>query len=101
MSGEDIHMSMLDNNKIIAIATDVATANNINFKSIVTSSTTDSTGAEAIEIKFVLNPGSTEKIAGLPSALTTSQVIQKLADAGEERFSMVRFEGPQLVPPSA
>jgi len=29
---------------------------------------------------------------GLPSALTTSQVIQRLADAGEERLPIVRYE---------
>jgi hypothetical protein len=88
----------LSDEEIINIASQIATANNINFTDIKTIPTTDSTGAPAIEIKFVLIPGSSEKIAGLPSARTVSQVMQSLANAGEERFPIVRYEYRSVSP---
>jgi hypothetical protein len=92
-------MSKLSDDKIINIASQIATANNVNYTEIKTISTTDSTGSPAIEIKFVLTSGSSDKIAGDPSARTVSQVVQSLADAGEERFPIVRYEY-RSVPPS-
>jgi hypothetical protein len=91
-------MSTLSYEKIIEIAQSVASANNVNFATITAMPTLDSTGSTAIEIKFVLTPGSSDKIVGLPSALTTSQVIQKLADEGEERFPIVRYEYRSVTP---
>jgi hypothetical protein len=91
-------MSKLSDEKIVNIASQIATANNINYSEIKTIPTTDSTGSPAIEIKFVLFPGSSEKIAGEPSARTVSQVIQSLADAGEERFPIVRYEYRSVSP---
>ena len=85
-------MSELTDEKVKEIATKVATANSVSVASVQTSSTFDSNGSTAIEIKFVLTPGSTSAILGLPSALTTSQVIKQLADAGEERLPIVRYE---------
>jgi len=85
-------MSVLPNERVKAIATKVATANSVSFASVQTSTAVDSNGATAIEIKFVLTPGSTSAIMGMPSALTTSQVIQRLADEGEERLPIVRYE---------
>jgi hypothetical protein len=85
-------MSELSDEKVKEIATKVATANSVSVASVQTSSTFDSNGSTAIEIKFVLTPGSTSAILGLPSALTTSQVIKQLADAGEERLPIVRYE---------
>ncbi len=93
-------MSELSDEKVKAIAERVAAANKINFASVQTSSAVDSAGATAIEIKFVLTPGSTGATMGLPSALTTSQVIQGLADAGEERLPIVRYEEKGATPPS-
>jgi hypothetical protein len=85
-------MTVLRDEKVKEIATKVATANSVSIASVQTSSTFDSNGSTAIEIKFVLTPGSTSAIMGLPSALTTSQVIRQLADAGEERLPIVRYE---------
>jgi hypothetical protein len=85
-------MTTLTNEKIIEIAKDVATANNINFASVVTAPAIDSAGSEAVEIKFLLTPGSSQAIMGETSARTVSQLIQKLADVGEGRFPIVRYE---------
>ncbi len=79
-------VSELPDDMIKEIAARVAKANSVSVSSVQTSSTVDSSGSPAIEVKFVLTPGSS-----LPSALTTSQVIQRLADAGEERLPIVRY----------
>src|SRR6266567_512082 len=84
--GSKDNMSALTDEKVIEIAKSVATANSISFASVVTAPAIDSTGSEAIEIKIVLTPGSSDAIRGERSARTVSQVIQKLADAGEGRF---------------
>jgi hypothetical protein len=91
-------MSQLSDDKIINIASQIATANSVNYTEIKTIPTTDSTGSPAIEIKFVLAPGSSDKISGDPSARTVSQVVQSLADAGEERFPIVRYEYRSVTP---
>ncbi len=91
-------MSKLSEQTIVDIATAVATSNNINFTEIKALPATDSTGSTAIEIKIVLTPGSSDQIAGLPSARTVSQVIQRLADEGEERFPIVSYEYRSATP---
>ena len=85
-------MSTLSDEKVIEIAKSVATANNISFATVVTAPAMDSTGSEAIEIKIVLTPGSSDTIRGERSARTISEVIQKIADAGDGRFPIVRYE---------
>ena len=85
-------MSMLTDKQVVQIAKQVATANNVPFADVWTTPATDPTGAATIEIKFILTPGSSAGIMGLPSALTVSQLIQQLADQGEERFPIVRYE---------
>jgi hypothetical protein len=85
-------MTALANEKLIKIAKDVAKANNVSVAEIVTAPVIDSTGAEAIEIKIVLSPGSLDAILGEHSARTISQVIQHVADAGEARFPIVTYE---------
>jgi hypothetical protein len=90
-------MSELTDEKVKEIATKVATMNSVSVASVQTSSTFDSNGSTAIEIKFVLTPGSTSAILGLPSALTTSQVIKQLADAGEERLRIRRLRMSNVV----
>jgi hypothetical protein len=84
-------MTKLSDEEVKEIAKDVAHSNNVSFATVQTSRTVDSAGVSAIEIKFVLTPGSTSAVVGLPSALTTSQLIQRLADAGEE-LPIVRYE---------
>jgi hypothetical protein len=93
-------MTTLTDEKVIEIAKTIATANNVSFENVVTAPAIDSTGAEAIEIKILLTPGSSEAIMGEASANTVSQVIQRLADAGEERFPIVRYEEKVASPSS-
>jgi len=52
----------------------------------------DSSGADAIEVIIVLTPGSSDRVIGPPSTNATSEVIRLLADAGEERFPIVRWD---------
>ncbi len=85
-------MGTLTDKKVIEIAKQVATANGINFADVLTTRTTDSTGAAAIEIKFLLTAGSSAAVMGEPSAMTVSKLTQKLSDAGEERFPIIRYE---------
>jgi hypothetical protein len=85
-------MGILTDKQVVKIAKQVATANNVNFASVLTAPATDSTGAAAIEIKFILTPGSSTAIMGGPAAKTVSQVVQKLAAKGEKRFPIVRYE---------
>jgi hypothetical protein len=85
-------MSTLTDKQVKEIAKQVAKTNYLSLADIVTSPATDSTGAPAIEIKYILTPGSSTSIMGLPSALTVSQLVQQLADEGEERFPIVRYE---------
>jgi hypothetical protein len=85
-------MSTLTDEKVIEIAREVAAGNNVSFSAVTLAPAIASTGLDAIEIKFVLTPGSSQAIFGEPSARTVSQVIQKLADAGEERVPIVRYE---------
>ena len=84
-------MTKLSDEEVKEIAKDVANSNNVSFATVQTSRAVDSAGVPAIEIKFVLTPGSTSSAVGLRSALTTSQLIQRLADAGEE-LPIVRYE---------
>jgi hypothetical protein len=85
-------MSTLADEKVIEIAKDVATANNVSFADVTTAPVIDSTGSEAIEVRIVLTPGSSNAIMGEPSARTVSQLMQRLADAGEARFPIVRWQ---------
>jgi hypothetical protein len=85
-------MSTLPDEKVIEIAKQIATANSISFADVLTLPAVDSTGSAAIEIKYVLTPGSSAAIMGARSARTVSQLIQQLAVAGEPRFPIVRYE---------
>jgi hypothetical protein len=85
-------MSTLTDQEVKKIAEGVAAANNVSVDHVLTAPAMDSTGASAIEIKFVLTPGSSASIMGERSALTVSQLVQQLADKGEERFPIVRCE---------
>jgi hypothetical protein len=85
-------MTKLSDQDIIFVAKNIATANGVSVVGVTTSPATDSTGASALEIKFLLTPGSSASIMGKRSASTVSQLIQQLADKGEERFPIVRYE---------
>jgi hypothetical protein len=93
-------MSTLSDDKVIEIAKNVAAANNVSFVTVATAPAIDSMGCEAIEVTIVLTPGSSGTIMGERSARTVSQVIQKLADAGEARSPIVRYE-EEIASPSS
>jgi hypothetical protein len=86
-------MAKIDERKIISIATEVATANlgSSSFADVRSNPTIDSMGREALQITIVLTPGSSAKVTGEAAANTVSDINQKLQDAGEERFSIVRY----------
>ncbi|KYK44973.1 hypothetical protein A1D31_12240 [Bradyrhizobium liaoningense] len=85
-------MSTLPENQVINIAKTVAASNGVSFTDVRTAPAVDSTGAPAMEIRFVLTPGSSAAIMGQRSANTIVQIMQKLADAGEDRFPIVQYE---------
>jgi hypothetical protein len=85
-------MTTLRDDEIIKIAMDAAKANNVPITGVSTSTTVDATGASTLKILVQLPVGSTVSVSGLPSATTTSQVIQTLVDKGEERLPLVVFE---------
>ena len=91
-------MSTLTDDRVIEIAKNVATANSVSFADIGLAPAVATTGLDAIEIKIILTPGSSQAIFGERSARTVSQVIQELVDAGEERVPIVRYE-EQVAPP--
>jgi ABC-type hemin transport system substrate-binding protein len=88
---------MLTDEKIIEIAKDVAMANNIGFVDITTAPAIDSTGAEAVEITIAIPRGSAVAL-GARTARAVSELIRELADAGEQRFPIVRYEGKGASP---
>jgi hypothetical protein len=87
-------MSILSDQDVIAVAKDAASANGVSVSSVTTTTTTtaEAIGAPAVEIKVVITPGSSASIMGMPSARTTSQIVRQLADRGEERSPIVRYE---------
>ena len=91
-------MSILPDEKVIEIAKKIAEANNVAYLDVTTAPVIHSTGAAAIEITIALTPGSSAAMGERP-AQAVSALIRELADAGENCFSIVRFEG-KLVSPS-
>ena len=85
-------MTMLTDQELVKIAKGVAAKNHVSVEHVLTAPATDSTGASAIEIRIVLTPGSSASIMGPNSALSVSQLVQQLADKGEERSPIVRYE---------
>jgi len=84
-------MTTLADEEIQTIAKDIATANSIPVQAVSTSPVINNPGLVAIEVIISIPPGQSFAIMGGPSARTVSQVIQRLADAGEERFPIVQF----------
>jgi hypothetical protein len=84
---------MLDQSQILNIATRVATANlgQSNFTSVSTSSIIGSTGHEALQITINLAPGSAANVTGVVASNTVFDMNKRLREAGEERFSIVRY----------
>jgi hypothetical protein len=80
----------LSDDEVIRIARAAAAANSVPVATVLTAPAF--TDAPAIEIRIVLTAGSSASIMGERSALTVSQVVQQLADRGEERLPIVRYE---------
>jgi hypothetical protein len=84
-------MGKLSDDEVKDIAKRIATSHNIRWDDVQTRNVVDSEGVPTREIKFILTPGSTTAVLGLPTALTTSDVMGRLAAAGEE-LPIVRYE---------
>jgi hypothetical protein len=84
---------MLDDKRIAQIATEVAAANlsQQNFTSIVSSSTTDSTGEGALRIIIVIPAGAESRIQGDATLSTLVQLRERLRNAGEDRFPIIEY----------
>jgi hypothetical protein len=85
--------AMLEIDKIDAIARSVATATlgSQRFSSIISAPTVDSLGRDALQITIVLMPGSEDNISGAAVLRTLVEINQKLQEAGEERFPIIRY----------
>ncbi|HEU5272278.1 MAG TPA: hypothetical protein VFU97_01350 [Xanthobacteraceae bacterium] len=84
---------MLDDDKIVSIATDVATANlsHAHVTSVSSEPTIDSEGHDALRITIVLAPDSATSLSGDKVLDTLLQIRRNLQTAGESRFPIVEF----------
>lgn len=88
---------MISDAQIHDIAEQVALRNlREHFKSVVSSSATDSMGRDAISIQFFLTPGSSASITGRIANDTVFELNKALQAAGEERLPMVRWFEKQV-----
>jgi hypothetical protein len=93
----------LDDTAIRSIATEVATAtlSQQNFTAVTSSSTTDSTGNEALQITVVIKPN--VEVTGDVALTTLVQMQHRLQQAGEQRFPIIEYateKGPSTFAPS-
>jgi len=86
-------METIEKNQIDEISTRVATEIlGAAFVSCAVSTTTvDSRGREALRITINLTPGSAAGITGKAASTTAFTLNQRLQEAGEERFPIVRW----------
>jgi hypothetical protein len=84
-------MSVLTDEQVKKIAQNAADAHGVRVTDIVLAPTIGSTGAPALEIKYILPPGSAQSIMGARSSATVSQVIMEMADADDGRIPIVRY----------
>ncbi|MBH5371364.1 hypothetical protein [Bradyrhizobium glycinis] len=85
-------MADLPDQELVRIAKSVASANGVSIADVQTAPAIDSTGHSAVEIKLVITQGSSTAIMGRPSARTVSELIRELADRGDDRLPIVRYE---------
>ena len=90
-------MKTIDPKLINSIASTVATANlgPSKFTSVSSAPTLDSTGREALQITIYVDPFAARSITGEIAANTVFDMNKRLQDAGEERFSIVRYITPR------
>ena len=91
---------MLTDDRIIEIAKKYAQDLAVSYLDITTAPVIDSMGDATIEITFTLAPGSSAAMGDRP-ALLVSQLIKGLADEGEPRFPIIRYEGKGVTAPSS
>jgi hypothetical protein len=84
---------MLDDKRIAQIAAEVATTNlsQQNFTSIVSSSSTDSTGQGALRITIIIPPGAEKRIEGNATLSTLVEMQDRLRREGEDRFPIIEY----------
>lgn len=84
----------LPKERIEQITKEVAAANQLPVTAVSSSAAIDSAGLPAIEVTISITPGSSfDFFKDGRSSRTVSQVIQRLADEGEERLPIVHYEG--------
>ena len=86
-------METIEKNEIDEIATQVAAEilGAALVSSAVTTTTVDSRGSDALKITINLTPGSAAGITGKAASTTVFALKQRLQEAGEERFPIVRW----------
>jgi len=86
-------LRMIDLKKVSEIAADVAKANlgRKDVLRVVSESTIDSEGQEALGILIVIAPGVAERFKGDEVLDTLVQILNQLRDAGEERFPIIEY----------
>lgn len=84
---------MVDQNKVKQIARAAATANlsPAAFTDVLSESTTDSTGGEAVRITIVIKPDFVAKLEGDAVLDTLVEIQDKLRAAGDDRFPIVEY----------
>ena len=84
---------MINLERVSQISTDVAKANlgPQNVLRVVSEPTTDSEGDEALHLLIVIAPGLDEAVSDDAVVDTLVQIVDRLRDAGEERFPIIEY----------
>jgi hypothetical protein len=84
---------MLDMERVAQISTEVATANfgPENIVRVESEPTADSQGEEALSLLIVIAPGVAETIDGEAPLNTLVQIVDRLQQAGDERFPIIEY----------
>jgi hypothetical protein len=87
-------MKIIDADDILKITREVATRDLATgtVGDVKVAPTFDSTGRDALEITITLTPGSSALVTGNTATTTIFHINQKLQEAGEEPFPIVRWE---------
>ena len=84
---------MLDLEKVTQISTEIAKANfgSQNVVRVESEPTTDSEGQEALNLLIVIAPGVIETIDGDAVLDTLVQIVDRLQEAGDDRFPIIEY----------
>jgi hypothetical protein len=91
-------METIEKNQIDEIAAQVATEilGAALVSNAVTTTTVDSRGRDALKVTINLTPGSAAGITGKAASTTVFALKQRLQEAGEARFPIVRWSAAAL-----